>query len=37
MRTVKFRCPRCHGEWRARLVGDDVKPLPVEEAVAASV
>lgn len=28
---VVFRCPRCHGEWRARLVGDDVKPLPLEQ------
>jgi hypothetical protein len=30
---VVFCCPRCHGEWRARLVGDDVKPLPLEEPV----
>jgi hypothetical protein len=28
-----FQCPRCDREWRGRIVGDDVKPLPVEEAV----
>jgi hypothetical protein len=30
---VVFCCPRCHREWHARLVGDDVKPLPLEEPV----
>jgi hypothetical protein len=25
--TVEFRCPQCHGEWHARIVGDDVMPL----------
>ncbi len=29
--TVMFRCPRCHAEWRARLVGDDVRPLGERE------
>lgn len=24
---VVFECPRCQGEWHARIVGDDVKPL----------
>jgi hypothetical protein len=28
-----FQCPRCEREWRARVVGDDVKPLPLEEAI----
>jgi len=28
-----FQCPRCGGEWHARIVGDDVFPLPLEEAV----
>jgi hypothetical protein len=27
---VLFRCPRCGGEWRAELVGDDIRPLPLE-------
>lgn len=30
---VVFECPRCHGEWNARVVGDDVKPYPVEAAL----
>jgi hypothetical protein len=29
--VLVFECPRCHEEWRARLVGDDVAPLPHEE------
>jgi hypothetical protein len=29
--TVFFHCPQCDGEWRARVVGDDVKPLPLGE------
>ena len=33
--VVVFECPECHGEWHARIVGDDVKPLPLE-AVATS-
>lgn len=28
---VVFECPRCHGEWHARVIGDDVKPLPLAE------
>jgi hypothetical protein len=35
--TVTFRCPRCRHEWRARVVGDDVKPLPLEELTPAGV
>jgi len=30
-RVVQFKCPRCQGSWRARVVGDDVEPLPLEE------
>ncbi len=35
--VVLFRCPHCHGEWRAQLVGDDVKPVPLMDARMASV
>lgn len=28
---VVFQCPRCQGEWRARVVGDDVVPMPLGE------
>ena len=28
-----FQCPRCQAEWRARIEGDDVKPLPVEDRI----
>jgi hypothetical protein len=28
--TVGFQCPRCRGEWRCRVVGDDVVPVTVE-------
>jgi hypothetical protein len=28
---VVFQCPHCEGEWRARVVGDDVENLPLEE------
>ena len=34
--TVVFQCPQCQGEWRARVVGEDVVPLPLEELVAPS-
>jgi hypothetical protein len=27
-----FQCPQCQRQWRARVVGDDVVPLPLEEA-----
>jgi hypothetical protein len=30
---VVFRCPRCSGEWRGRIVGDDVRIVPAEAAV----
>ncbi|HMC90558.1 MAG TPA: hypothetical protein VKI17_13470 [Gemmataceae bacterium] len=30
---VAFRCPECGGEWHARVVGDDVVPVPLDEAV----
>lgn len=25
---VAFDCPRCHGGWHARVIGDDVEALP---------
>jgi hypothetical protein len=25
-----FHCPKCNGEWRGRIVGDDVYPLPAQ-------
>jgi hypothetical protein len=28
---VVFYCPQCEGQWRARVAGDDVVPLPLEE------
>jgi hypothetical protein len=31
VKTVAFQCPHCQGEWRARVVGDDVVPLTLEE------
>ncbi len=27
-----FVCPQCQHEWHGRIVGDDVIPLPVDEA-----
>jgi hypothetical protein len=36
-RVVEFQCPRCHGEWHAQVIGDDVKPLPIEEEVVVGV
>ena len=29
--VVTFECPRCGGTWLARVKGDDVEPLPLEE------
>src|SRR5262249_30333986 len=31
VRAVTFECPRCHREWHGQVIGDDVKPLPLEE------
>jgi hypothetical protein len=28
---VVFECPSCRGEWHARIVHDDVVPLPLGE------
>ena len=28
-----FECPECHHSWRARVQGDDVAPLPLDEEV----
>jgi hypothetical protein len=30
-----FECPSCHQTWRARVVGDDVVPLPLDELIQA--
>jgi hypothetical protein len=30
-RVIVFECPRCHGEWYARIKGDDAIPLSHEE------
>jgi hypothetical protein len=32
--VVSFQCPKCGQEWHARVIGDDVKPLPLEEMIA---
>ncbi len=32
-----FECPKCRHEWRAQIVGDDVKPLPQESLEPAGV
>jgi hypothetical protein len=26
-----FVCPQCHQEWKARIEGDDIVPLPLNE------
>ncbi len=36
-KVVVFQCPQCQSEWPARVVGDDVVPLPLEELVVPSV
>lgn len=36
VREVTFECPRCHGEWHAQVIGDDVKALPLEDLAVAS-
>ena len=33
---VVFQCPQCLHEWQARVVGEDVVPLPIEERVVPS-
>jgi hypothetical protein len=35
--VVIFQCPQCQREWRARIVGDDVKPLLPEQVMARSI
>jgi hypothetical protein len=27
---VVFQCPNCQGEWQAKIIGDDVVPLPIQ-------
>jgi hypothetical protein len=29
--VVVFECPRCQREWRARLTGNDVEALPLQD------
>jgi len=33
-RTIVFQCPRCHGNWHARIVGEDALPLPLDQETA---
>ena len=28
---VVFQCPGCRQEWRARVIGDDVESLPLDD------
>lgn len=28
---VTFQCPKCERQWQARVRGDDVEPLPLDE------
>jgi hypothetical protein len=30
---ANFECPNCHKQWQARVKGDDVIPLPLDEAL----
>ena len=30
-KVIAFCCPRCHGEWHARIVGDDALPIQDQE------
>lgn len=30
---IRFQCPECLGEWRARMVGDDVETVGLVEEV----
>jgi hypothetical protein len=29
--TAVFECPQCRQSWKAKVVGDDVVPLPLDE------
>ena len=29
--VIVFQCPQCQYEWRARIVGEDVEALPLED------
>lgn len=33
VKQAAFECPNCHGEWRGRIIGDDVENLPLEQEV----
>ncbi len=28
---ILFECPRCNGDWHARVIGDDAVPLALED------
>ncbi len=28
-----FECPRCHRQWRAKVKGDDLELLPLDDAL----
>ncbi|HZT82106.1 MAG TPA: hypothetical protein VFA26_17900 [Gemmataceae bacterium] len=30
-KVVVFQCPTCQGQWKGQVVGDDVRPLPLEQ------
>jgi hypothetical protein len=30
---VEFRCPQCHERWQARLIGEDIRPMPRRAAI----
>jgi hypothetical protein len=30
-KIIVFQCPRCEGQWKARVEGDDAYSLPLEE------
>jgi hypothetical protein len=31
IKVLVFQCPKCEGQWRARVVGDDIISLPLTE------
>lgn len=36
-RVVVLECPECQREWQAKVVGDDLVPLPAKEAAAFAI
>jgi hypothetical protein len=35
--VLHFECPKCQKTWSARVVGDDIEMLPLEEPAALPV